>query len=341
MGRVLNKSENIPKRENPILDLAQLREDYQQGYSALGHPSRGYYITSWRGMESLQTYCTKELVQIWGDETQEERLREVQVKNNGKQYAMKSWTYEGFEDHLVDALRNEGVPIKSTFRGTVDREDLYTAIINTAFNGELDRTAFIKGSMSALSHSMRSSITNTMQVDILRAKDGHSDDRAKAAAFAYEKGLSPTVRLVDFDGDAVGQDDLMGYRHLELDVDDWLAIGGEMYLEQLTDSSTTDTVTLESAKARVREIRSVTDRQLHQRAGDWNRLVDYMQKNVMFFLDEKPSTELGAGLRNLDAIHNAVGLDKQVDMQSFRDSIVNLGYGGGFEAPEPDDGLEF
>lgn len=304
------------KKNNPIMDLKQLREDYNQGFSAMGQQDRGYYITNWRGMQSLQAYCTSELVHHWGGGAHDDKLREVQAKDGGKQYGMKSWTYDRFEHHLVEGLNEIDVPIKkSAF--SYNSDAIYEAVIDNVYNGELDRTAFIEAATSRSSPMMRYDVEMAMKLDILRAKDGDTDRFAKAGAFAYEKGLASSARLVDFDESGNSKDELMGNRYLEKNNDEWLRQAEKLYLENLLEKPDgVDTVSMDLAKETIGTIQTATPKDMRRREGDWNKLVDYMQKEVVFFLDEQHEISPGLGMKYQRDIHNAVGLSEKNDWKN-------------------------
>lgn len=299
------------KKNNPIMDLNQLRKDYQQGYSPMGQSERGYYITNWRGMQSLQAYCTSELVQHWGGGSQESKLREVQVKEGGKQYAMKSWTYDRFEQHLVDGLNDIGVPIKKHMFGD-HNVDIYEAVINNVYNGELDRTAFIDAATSRTSPMMSYDVELAMKLDILRAKDGDTDKFAKAGAFAYEKGLASQARLVDFG--SLTSDEMMGPRFFEKTQEEWLSDAEKLYLDSLLEKTDgVDTVSLDSARDVIGTLQTATPKRMKERAGEWNKIVDYMKQNVVFFLDDKPEIQSGRGMTYQKDVHQVMDLPEGKD----------------------------
>lgn len=281
------------EQNNTLLDLIHLNNSYTQGHSAMGTAEHSYYVVSWRGMESLQAYCTSELVHAWAGMAPEHKLREVRVENDGKQYDMKSWTDNAFQSHLVDALQKMGVTIKKRLLSD-NSDEIYESVITNVYNGELDCYAFLEATISHSSPYARYNVQDAMRLDILRAKDGRDDVYARAGAYAYEKGLVPTSRLVNFSDPSLDEpesDDLMGQRYSEMNADDWLRKSSRLYMEQLMRDRDGDTYKLSSAKDVMTHINTINPNFIRRREDDWAKLVAYMQKNVVFMLNDKRASD--------------------------------------------------
>lgn len=273
------------QKDYPELNLAKLKDDYIQGFSAFGEDGSQYYLTNWQGMQSLQAYCTSEWVHQQAGGAPEESLHEVQVTDGNIKRAMKKWDYNKFESYLLRLLRAEGVSIKrNIFTGS--SHDIYEAVINTVFNGKLDRTAFLEAMTSAHSPMMRYDVENALKLDILRTLDGRTDRFARAGAFAYTHALAPKARLVDFSGDL--SDDLTDYRRGDLLEDEWLRQADRLYVETLmSHNDEANTYPIESAREIVKHISDYTPNFMARRQDEWDDLRVNLQNNFVFFFDKQ------------------------------------------------------
>lgn len=319
--------------DSPLVDIKQLRKDYREGYSAMGHPDRGYYVTNWRGMQSLQAFCSSESVLLWAGDRKDRNVREVQIQNGGNEYEMKAWTDRRYIDMLNRALYDtkEGIHVDRTYWDSLDTQ-VYEAILENVYVGELDREAFLETATTThpnVDH-MREHISVAFKHDVLRAKDGDTDLYARAAAHAYQNDLAAKVRTVTFDRgpDAPDRDESLGYRFEYMSEEDWMVSAERAYLEYIIDdhdSTTSTTVNLDVAREVMTDF-SQNSRIIDygNRAQEWYDMIDIMvDKDVVFMLNAEPEREIGLGMNYQEDIYKALDLDVLDDLElSFNQSIT-------------------
>ncbi|MER2094825.1 MAG: hypothetical protein ABS893_05250, partial [Aerococcus urinaeequi] len=189
----LRKRKPTKQQKYPTLDLNQLKSDYRQGYTAMGQPDQAYYLTSWRGMESLQAYCTSEMVHAFDGGQHMYDIREVQVKDGGDRYSMKTWKYGQYTSKLQQGLHDIGTKF---YPSAMDFDDkLYAEVLNKTYDGQLDRTALVEAMTNMETSGIRYDVEWSMKDDIIRARDGATDERAHAGAIAYTRVLAGTARM--------------------------------------------------------------------------------------------------------------------------------------------------
>lgn len=322
---------NLMSEDGLLVDLKNLRHDYREGHSGMGHPSRGYYITTWRGMESLQSYATNEAIAAWSGDNVEFNVREVKVTDDGTEYEMRAWTDKNFLNRMNNSLYDldESLGVN---KGYWDKDDgeIHEAIINNIFGGQMDRKAVV----SAMSNPDRDvSHRNTMyamQYDIVRAQYGHEDVRAKAGAHAYQNVLARDAKLVNFD--AAGIDDITSpieHSFQQLTEDQWMQKASGEYIDYILDSfdgSTKDTVNVEDVKELANDLNYVPyGQKLADEYGNekWETIEGYLKKDIMFFIDAKDNVRFELGMGYLDEVHDAVGVSPQDDLgDSFNEPYV-------------------
>jgi len=339
--------------DRPLVDIKQLRKDYREGHTAMGRPDRGYYVTNWRGMQSLQSFCTSESVLLWAGDRKDRNVREVQIQNGGSDYEMKAWTDRRYIDMLNRALyeTDEGIDVNRSYWDSLDSQ-VYEAIINNVYNGELDKKAFLETATSTHPEVdfMRQHLTVAFKHDVLRAKDGDSDLHARAAGHAYLTELAGNARMVDFDYGPYTpeRDKSLGERYEHMSEDEWLAGAERAYLEYIIDDSeqtTSTTVQLEDAKEVLQDFTlNSRIKPFGNRAEEWYEMVDIMvDKDVVFMVGAEPKIDIGLGMRYQEDVHDAVDLDVLSDLDlSFNESVTfNIDSGEYIDDDsEYDDGLE-
>lgn len=283
-----------------LVDLDTLKQDYQQGHSGMGHPSRGYYVTTWRGMESLQSYATSEAIAAWSGDIDDFNVREVKVSEDGTEYEMRAWTDRNFLNRMNDSLADM-VDDVSVNKGYWDENDgsIQEAVINEVFGGQMDRFAVTTVLSNPDRHTTYGHTLIAMEYDILRAQDGHTDMRAKAGAHAYQNVLARDVKLVNFDVRNV--DDITAYdgeRFEQLTAQQWEQKACKAYINYILDSyddSTPDTVNVADVKKLVHDLSWVSyGQKLADEYGweKWNALEGYLKKDIMFFIASKNEVDL-------------------------------------------------
>ena len=339
------------KKDRALVDLKQLRKDYREGHTAMGHPERGYYITNWRGMQSLQAFSTSESVLLWAGDRNDRNVREVQIQNGGSDYEMRAWTDRRYIDMLNTELyeMDEGVDVNRTYWDRLDSQ-VYESIINNIYNGELDKEALLDTATST-HHDvdyMRQHVTLAFKHDVLRAKDGDTDLHARAAGHAYLTDLAANARSVDFDYGPYTpeRDSSLGERYENLTEDQWLASAERSYLGYILDDfdgTTSTTVQLDDAKEVFTEFVENSRTQVFgQRAQEWYDMVDIMiDKDVVFMVGAEPEPEIGLGMRYQNDVHDALDLDVATDLDlSFNQPVTFNLDSGGYIAEEEDNGFE-
>ena len=305
-----------------LVDLDTLKHDYQQGHSGMGHPSRGYYVTTWRGMESLQSYATSEAIAAWSGDINDFNVREVMVSEDGTQYEMRAWTDRNFLNRMNDSL-SDMVDDVSVDIGYYDDNDgsIPEAVINEVFGGQMDRLAVTAGLSNPDRHVSYGNTTLAMQYDILRAQHGHTDMRAKAGAHAYQNVLARDAKLVNFDVKNI--DDItahIGERFQQLTEQQWEQQACKAYINYILDSyddSTPDVVNVADVKKLALELDRVSyGQKLADEYGreKWDTLKGYLKKDIMFFIDSKNEVRFDAGMGYLNEVHNAVDLTPEEDL---------------------------
>lgn len=305
-----------------LVDLDTLKNDYHQGHSGMGHPSRGYYITTWRGMESLQSYATSEAIAAWSGDVDEFNVREVMVSEDGTQYEMRAWTERNFLNRMNDSLFDM-VDDVSVDRGYWDENDgsIQEAVINEVFGGQMDRLAVTAGLSNPDRHISFGNTQLAMQYDILRAQHGHTDMRAKAGAHAYQNVLARDAKLVNFD--VRNMDDITahdGETFQQITERQWMQQAGKAYINYILDSyddSTPDVVNVADVKNLVHDLswgsygQKLADEYGREK---WDALEGYLKKDIMFFIDSKNEVRFDAGMGYLNEVHNAVDLTPEEDL---------------------------
>lgn len=314
-----------------LVDLKSLRHDYREGHSGMGHPSRGYYVTTWRGMESLQSYASNEAIAAWSGDSVEFNVREVKVTEDGTEYEMRAWTDKNFLNRMNTSLSEMDRSL-SVSKGYWDKDDgqIHEAIINNVFGGQMDRKAVVS-SMSNPDRSM--TYRNTlyaMQYDIVRAQYGHEDIRAKAGAHAYQNVLARDAKLVNFD--AAGIDDLTSpieQSFQQLTEQQWMQKATGEYVDYILEShkgSTKETVGVDAVKALTEDFGYVPyGHRLASEFGNekWDNIEGYLKKDIMFFIDPKDNVRFELGMGYLDEVHDAIGVSPEDDLfNSYNEPYV-------------------
>lgn len=173
-----------------FVDLRELFEDYKNGYSAFGNPDRAYYINSWRGIESLQTYSTSEAVREWSS-MPHSFLDDIEVieskakEENKNDYYTRKMTKNDIIQMMENSLGKID-PSLRTGRGYWDSHEgnTHEALIKNIFGGQMDRKAAINAILNE-ECGLYTKVLWAMQYNILRAIDGKLDLESKAAASAY------------------------------------------------------------------------------------------------------------------------------------------------------------
>lgn len=338
-------------KDRALVDLKQLRKDYREGHTAMGHPERGYYITNWRGMQSLQAFSTSESVLLWAGDRNDRNVREVQIQNGGSDYEMKAWTDRRYIDMLNSSLYNmdEGLDVNRTYWDRLDSQ-VYEKIIDTIYNGELDKEAFLDTATTIhpeVDH-MRQHVTTAFKYDVLRAKDGDTDLHARAAGQAYLTELAANARSVDFDYGPYTpkRDSSLGERYEHLTEDQWLSNAERSYLEYIIDdydNTTSTTLQLNDAKEVLQDfVENSRIQEFGHRAQEWYDMVDIMiDKDVVFMMGAEPEPELGLGMRYQNDVHDALDLDLATDLDlSFNQPVTYNVDSGEYVSEEEDNGFE-
>lgn len=299
---------------NGMIDLNQLREDYRDGYSAMGRPDRGYYVTTNRGMQSLQAFSSSAVSYYGAGATRDLNVREIQIKNDGLDYDMKGWTERRYLNNLNDALRlvDNDSSIDGGYFGELNSE-VYEAVIDSVYDGDVDKDAFIATSTDFEASGLYKNVKDAFRLDVLRAKDGDTDRYAMAAAHAYQNALAPEAHSVNFEGSEISNQRILGQERTLYNQDQWLRKGMESYLDYLLedyDSTTANTVKLDDVKDLVENF-STDDHLYHfeARREEWGNVVDYMRKDIVFMLDPKTKSDPGRGMKHHDDVYDALGVD--------------------------------
>lgn len=318
----LRKRKPTKQQKYPTLDLKQLKSDYRQGYSAMGQPDQAYYVTSWRGMESLQAYCTSEMVHAFDGGHLMYDIREVQVKDGGDRYAMKTWKYGQYTSKLQQGLQDVGTKF---FLSPMDHEDkLYAEVLNKTYDGQLDRTALVEAMTNMETSGIRYDVEWSMKDDIIRARDGATDERARAGAVAYTRVLAGTARMSALVyGEDPSDDPLMNRRFQTNTNDEWLRQAGATYInELLPQDDGSGTVHMDDAErvlTMVRDLENETD-VINYRNEEWDKIIAYMQRGVVFMMDvQKTDRNLGKGMRFERKVHEAFSISEQDDYNNTYD----------------------
>ena len=303
--------------DESLVDLKELRADYRKGHSAMGHPSRGYYVTSNRGMESLQAFATSEMVSRYFGDGNENNVREVKITNDGKNYDMKAWTDRRFADNLNTGLlaMDEDAGINRGFWDKLD-ERVYEAVIDNVYDGDMDKEAFLMAltDRQATGHAT-DYISAAMKLDVLRAKDGDKDDRALAGAYAYQSVLAKNARRVDFDyeGAESMEDKSLGPRYAEFTPEQWYQKAEMAYVDHLLDSyddTITDTFDINDGKALMQDFyENDAEWDLTPRKQEWKELVNYLKRDIVFPPDIQADMDQGLGMRYQSDVHDVFDID--------------------------------
>lgn len=302
--------------DRPLIDLKQLREDYHDGYSAMGHPNRGYYVSTYRGLESLQAFCTSEATLLYGQTaSNNDDVREIAIKNDGSDYDMRAWTFDNFNRNLNRTLRvmGEGHDIDYGLRDKVNI-NIYEKIIDEIYDGEFDRQAYVSMATSRRDGLLGMELGAAMQLDILRAKDGATDVRAQAGAHAYRSVLSQ-------DFNKLGSIDTL--RNGEIPEDFWMINAEKAYLNYIIDDmdgSTPDTLPLKEGKTFIKEIfeEDSLDR-ASKKTAEWDAVLDYLSQDVVLMIDPHQSKDVGLGMKYQQEVHEAVDFDATDEFENLHD----------------------
>lgn len=318
----LRKRKSMKQQKNPTLDLDQLKSDYRQGYSAMGQPDQAYYLTSWRGMESLQAYCTSEMVHAYDGGQHIYDIREVQVKDGGDRYSMKTWKYDQYTSKLQQGLHDIG---SKFYLSPMEFDDkLYAEVLNKTYDGQLDRTALVEAMTNMETSGIRYDVEWSMKDDIIRARDGATDERAQAGAVAYTRVLAGIARMSALVyGEDPNDDSLMNRRFQTNSNDEWLRQAGATYVnELLPQDDGSGTVHMDDAQrvlTMVRDLENETDA-INYRNEEWDKIVAYMQRGVVFMMDvQKTDRNLGKGMRYESEVHEAFSISEQDDYNKTYD----------------------
>ncbi len=300
----------VDSREDKY-DYTQLHRDYSDGLSAMGDPTRGYYITSDRGMESLQSYATGQLIMDRlgvNDTTGMVREVRMDMTNDAANYKMATYTHDEYAEVL-----NEGLKAFDYENDYIDRTyGAYVGVLNTVYNGEADRDTLLNMAFEFNNKEISEKIELAMMNDIIRAREGLSDTYADAGAFAFYNHIAPNYNhlkeVLDPSKSGVGVDiESKVYGSSMMDY------AKRAYLEYIVDEKSSDledSISIDTTKDILREVgHPMIESHFEHREKDWVELISYLDEGVVIMFESPEEDTPLSKLKYLTDVYEATSID--------------------------------